>query len=157
MILPMKFKHFFFVFSIFGMLICASCDKDDKTEWEVSEFNDIDVPFAVIEKVPVYPGCEDAEDKKECFNESILTFVAENFDASIANNLGLAPGKKSIYAQFKINYEGNIVDVRARAPHVDLENEAIRVIKKLPKMKPGIQREARVNVPYTLPITVNVD
>lgn len=153
----MKFRHLFFVFSIFGMLICTSCDKDDKTEWEVSEYNDIDVPFAVIEKSPVYPGCENAQDKKECLQDNISTFVNENFDASIANDLGLAPGKKRINVLFKISYEGKIVDVRARGPHVDLENEAIRVVNKLPKMKPGIQREARVNVTYALPIIVNVD
>src|SRR5690606_30229132 len=28
---------------------------------------DVDVPFAVIEDVPVFPGCENAKDKRECF------------------------------------------------------------------------------------------
>ena len=88
---------------------------------------------------------------------NIQTFVNENFDASIANDLGLGPGKKRINVLFKISYEGKIVDVQARGPHVDLENEAIRVINKLPKMKPGMQRETRGNVPYSLPIIVNVD
>ena len=46
--------------------------------------------------------------------------------------------------------------VRSRAPHPRLEKEAARVINMLPKMKPGKQRGKPVIVPYSLPITFQV-
>jgi len=53
---------------------------------------------------------------------------------------------------FKIDKNGNVIDIRARAPHPRLVKEAIRVLNMLPKMKPGIQRGKPVVVPYSLPI-----
>ena len=49
-------------------------------------------------------------------------------------------GKKRIIMLFKIDKVGNIVDIKAKAPHPRLQKEAIRIIKLLPKMKPGRQR-----------------
>jgi len=38
---------------------------------------------------------------------------------------------------FKINILRDIVDIRVKAPHPKLVKEAIRIVKLLPKMKPG--------------------
>ncbi|PKH50368.1 BlaR1 peptidase M56 [Tenacibaculum sp. Bg11-29] len=114
-----------------------------------------DVPFSIIEKAPTYPGCEEGD--KKCLNISIQRFVVDNFNVKLANTLGLKGGKKRIYVQFKIDKDGSIIDIKARAPHPALKEEAIRVAKKLPKMKPGEQRGEKVRVGYTLPITFNVE
>ncbi len=58
---------------------------------------------------------------------------------------------------FKIDEKGNITDIRARAPHIKLEEEAIRVMKLLPKMIPGKQKGKTVAVLYSLPIAFNVE
>jgi protein TonB len=50
-----------------------------------------------------------------------------------------------------------VVDVRARAPHPRLEQEAIDVVKALPKMTPGMQRGQPVGVLYALPILFQVE
>ncbi|WGD35439.1 energy transducer TonB [Olleya sp. YS] len=125
---------------------------------EVEE--DIDVPFSIIENVPVYPGCENAgnnDAKKKCMSEKIGKFVRKNFNSNLAQDLGLDSGIKRINVGFKIDKNGNIVGIQARAPHPKLEAEAKRVIAKLPKMKPGRQRGKAVNVPYGLPITFKVE
>ena len=83
--------------------------------------------------------------------------VQRYFDAELANELGLAPGKKRIFVQFKIDKDGSITSVNARAPHPRLKKEAERIAKKLPKMVPGRQRGKPVRVGYTLPITFNVE
>ncbi|WP_339695412.1 energy transducer TonB [uncultured Marixanthomonas sp.] len=117
-----------------------------------------DVPFAVIENVPVYPGCENESGnnaKKRCMSEKVQKFVQKKFDTELANDLGL-DGKQRIFVQFKINKSGNIVDVRARAPHPRLEREAVDVVKSLPKMTPGKQRGKAVGVLYSLPILFQV-
>lgn len=115
------------------------------------------VPFAAIDQVPVYPGCEDAKDQKKCLVEKITKFVNTNFNTGLSKNLGLQPGRKRVYVQFEIDKEGKIVDVRARGPHKDLEKEAVRVINKIPQMIPGEENGKKVGVKYTLPITLNVE
>lgn len=116
-----------------------------------------DVPFAIIEKVPVYPGCEGTQDElKACIKDKISNYVNDNFNSSIADGLGLKAEVKRIYVMFKINREGNISDVQARAAHIKLQEEAIRVISSLPKMIPGKHKGKAVNVKYSLPIAFKV-
>ncbi|GGK12734.1 hypothetical protein GCM10007962_03830 [Yeosuana aromativorans] len=123
---------------------------------EVEE--DIEVPFAVIENVPVFPGCENEKGndaKKKCMSEKISDFVNKKFNTELAGELGLS-GRQRINVIFKIDKTGNITGIRARAPHPGLEKEAARVIGLLPKMKPGKQRGKAVTVPYSLPIIFQV-
>ena len=115
------------------------------------------IGFAQIDQVPIYPGCEDTKDQKKCLVQKIMSHVSDNFDFSVSKNLGLEAGKKKVYVQFKIDKTGAVVDVRARAPHKELEKEAIRVVSSLPKMKPGEENGKKVAVKYTLPITFVVD
>ena len=123
------------------------------------DIDKIDVPFSVIEQVPLIEGCESVynlKEQKECFSNKINEHVMKNFNIALANNLGLEKGVKRIFVSFKIDVNGAVVDVNARAPHPELETEAIRVIKLLPKMVPGIHNGRVVNVPYSLPITFSI-
>ncbi len=126
---------------------------------EVVEEEIADVPFAVIENVPIYPGCENAGNnnaKRKCMSEKIRKFVQKKFNSELANDLGLDAGRQRISVQFKIDNKGNVVNVRARAPHPKLEQEAVKVVKQLPKMTPGKQRGKAVGVLYALPIVFEV-
>lgn len=117
-----------------------------------------DVPFAVIENVPIYPGCEKQkgnEAKRKCMSEKIQAFVNKNFNNGLGADLGLT-GLNRIYVRFKIDSKGNIVDIGARGPHPKLESEAERVVQMLPKMTPGNQRDKPVGVLYALPIIFEV-
>ncbi|HZW63120.1 MAG TPA: energy transducer TonB [Flavobacteriaceae bacterium] len=128
-------------------------------EVEVEEVEEeVDVPFAVIENVPVFPGCESGnnDQKRKCMSDKIAQFVNKNFNTDLAADLGLS-GRQRINVIFKIDKTGEIIDVGARAPHPALEREAVRVINKLPKMQPGKQRGKAVRVPYSLPIIFQVE
>ncbi|WP_299222798.1 energy transducer TonB [uncultured Psychroserpens sp.] len=123
---------------------------------EVEE--DIEVPFAVIENVPIFPGCENEKGnnaKKQCMSNKISKFVNRKFNTDLASDLGLT-GKQRISVIFKIDKTGNITNIQARAPNPALEKEAKRVIGLLPKMQPGKQRGKAVTVPYSLPILFQV-
>ncbi|MEZ4797251.1 MAG: M56 family metallopeptidase [Flavobacteriaceae bacterium] len=118
----------------------------------------IEVPFAVIEKTPVYPGCENITDTKEqrkCMANKISEFVQKYFNADLARQKQLT-GRQRISVVFKIDTLGNITGIRSRAAHPDLETEAERVIGLLPKMQPGKQKGHKVVVPYSLPIVFQV-
>ena len=127
---------------------------------EVVEEEEIieDVPFSVIEDAPIFPGCEKYKSKKErkkCMSEKVQKHVNKKFNTELASDLDLE-GVQKIFVVFKIDRSGNITDVRSRAPHPKLAKEAEKVIKSLPKMKPGKQRGKPVGVNYTLPIVFKV-
>ncbi|WP_405325233.1 M56 family metallopeptidase [Leeuwenhoekiella sp. LLG6367-2.1] len=116
-----------------------------------------DVPFAVIDQAPAFPGCEGStnKEKKMCMSKSISQFVNKNFNTNLGKELGFT-GINRIYVRFKIDKNGRVIDVASRGPHPKLEEEAIRVVSQLPKMTPGKQRGEAVNVLYSLPIVFQV-
>lgn len=114
------------------------------------------IPYAVIEKVPIYPGCEgDNKILRKCMSDKISKHVNRNFNTDLGRDLGLT-GINRIFVSFMIDKSGDIVNIRSRAPHPDLETEAKRVIKTLPKMKPGEQKGQAIEVLYSLPITFKI-
>ncbi|MBU2950513.1 energy transducer TonB [Tamlana agarivorans] len=117
------------------------------------------VPFAIIEDAPIYPGCENSKGnlaRKKCMSEKISMLMRRKFDGSaIATDYGLT-GRQRINVQFTIDKTGHVTNVKTRAPHPKLKKEAERVIKIIPKMKPGRQRDKNVGVIYTLPIVFQV-
>jgi len=117
------------------------------------EFEDIDVPFAVIEDVPIFPGCESVakSQRRDCFQDKINQHVRRNFRyPEIAQEMGI---QGRVYVNFIIDKDGSITNIRMRGPDKNLENEAQRIISRLPQMTPGKQRGRPVRVPFSIPIT----
>jgi len=142
--------------------VIESTETNEEEEVVIEEIEEVeiveevieDVPFSIIEDVPVYPGCKgNKKELRDCLSKKVQKFVAKKFNVDLAQDLGLTPGKKRIFVMFKIDKKGNIVGIRARAPHKRLEAEAKRVVGLLPKMKPGKQRGRPVGVKYSLPIS----
>ncbi len=116
------------------------------------------VDFIVLEETPSFFGCKGSnEQKRKCFNKKIKKHIQRHFNVDLAQDLGLSPGKKRINVQFIINKKGEIEGIKTAATHIRLKKEAARIIKKLPKMKPGKQRNKPVNVKFNLPIYFNVE
>ena len=117
-----------------------------------------DVPFMVIENVPIFPGCKgNNQELRNCFSNEISKFVLKRFNGELASDLGLQSGSiQRIFVVFKIDKYGKISNIEARAPHKKLQEEAIRVINLLPEMTPGKQRGKPVSVSYGLPIVFKI-
>ncbi|WP_299778100.1 M56 family metallopeptidase [uncultured Formosa sp.] len=118
---------------------------------------DIEVPYSVVEQVPIFPGCEDlpAEEQKKCFSNKVSQFVGKHFNTDLGKEQDIK-GMQRINTIFKIDKNGNVLDVKARADHEIFQEEAIRVLNLLPKMQPGKQKGKEVTVPYSLPIVFQV-
>jgi protein TonB len=147
------------------VLESTETDESEAVEIEITDIEEVvdeediieEVPFAVIEEAPIYPGCKGSKaERKRCLQDKIKEHVFKKYNIGLAEELGLEPGKKKVYVLFKIDHRGDIVNVQARGPHARLEKEAIRVVKTLPKMIPAKQRGKAVSVKYTLPITLEV-
>jgi protein TonB len=121
---------------------------------------DLEETFVSVEHVPIYPGCERKkgnEARKKCMSDKISKLVQNKFNGSdIASNYGLH-GLQRIYVEFQIDKKGEVTNIRTRAPHPKLEQEAERVVAKIPSMKPGMQRDKPVSVRYTLPINFKME
>ena len=117
-----------------------------------------DVPFVIIEEVPIFPGCSgNREQLRNCFSDQISKFVLKRFNAELASDLGLQVGSiQKIFVMFKIDKDGKITNIQARAPHKKLQDEALRVVSLLPEMIPGKQRGRAVGVNYGLPIVFKI-
>lgn len=118
------------------------------------EEEDIPMNFAVVERVPVFPGCEKAKDNKErreCFQAKILAYAAENYNyTERARQLKL---RGRVFVKFVIEKDGWVSHVEiARGIDPLVDDEAIRVVKSLPRMKPAQQRGKAVRMSFILPI-----
>jgi len=98
--------------------------------------------FTFVEFPPVFPGGEEALAKYLSKN---LRYPAEAYKAKASG---------TVYVRFVVKSDGSIYDVRTLGVQngYNLENEAIRVVKTMPKWKPGVQNNHQVNVEFNLPI-----
>ena len=133
----------------FDDVIEPAVEVEDVVVEEVEE--DIVVPFAVIEKVPIFPGCTgNNEQLKACVQEKMQEHLVKHFRyPEVASELGIY-GK--VFVLFQIDKNGYVSKIKTRGPDQILEKEAERIISLLPKMEPGKQRNKPVAVPYSIPI-----
>ena len=101
-----------------------------------------EVIFMVVESMPEFPGGQQA----------LYKYLAENVKYPVIAQENGIQGR--VICQFVVNKDGSIVDVVAvrSSGEPSLDKEAIRVIKSMPKWKPGKQRGKPVRVKYTVPV-----
>ncbi len=143
---------------IVGMWLCTSYELLAQEAKDASESSGlkaaVTVPFAVIEEVPVFPGCKNVGDPRACFAKMLEKHIAENFQYPVEAREKNIQGK--VIVMFTIDEEGDITDITTRGPDPLLENEAERIVKLLPKMVPGKHRGAAVRVPFSRPIAFDL-
>ncbi|RLD73486.1 MAG: energy transducer TonB [Bacteroidetes bacterium] len=124
--------------------IDAEADEDTEMEVVIIEEDEEDEEaqiFFIVETMPEFPGGDLG------LRKYIATHVKY---PNIARENGIE-GK--VYIRFCVTSRGTVEKVSlARGVDPILDKEAIRVVKSLPKWKPGEQRGKKVNVWYTVPI-----
>lgn len=115
------------------------------------------IPFDIVELPPEFentPQNLSIQEKRDYFKKEILKIISKNFNTSISSGL---KGRQRVYAQFKIDKNGFISDIKVRAINIELEEEAIRVLKLLPQFTPAKQANKPIDMVYTLPIIFQVE
>ncbi len=125
--------------------IISKMEKEEKTN------------LTQIETSPIFPGCENLNNSKKCFSEKVQKHLSKNFNTGLAYDLGLSPGKKKIMIFFKIDVNGKVTNINARAAHPTIKKEAIRVIKTLPTMTAGKHNGNPKITTHTVPFSFTVD
>lgn len=127
---------------------------------EVEDLNELEdpIPFAVVESVPVFPGCENEssnEGRKNCFQTQLLTYVSENFEYSEAARQLKIQGR--IIISFVVEKNGQVSSVQLlRSVDPWLDEEGLRVISSLPNIEPAKQRGKPVRMSFVVPIKIEL-
>jgi len=95
----------------------------------------------VIKEMPEFPGGM----------EKLIQFIEENTHLPKCVTDGKVQGRSVI--QFVVDTDGSLSDFKVvRSLHKDCDAEAIRVLKTMPKWKPGMERGKPIRVKYTVPV-----
>ena len=100
-----------------------------------------------VEIAPVYNGCEELseEEIKECFNNKVSKFIKREFNLSLSKDLNLSEPNQ-VEAFFIINENGNLTGMKVRNSEITIQAEILRVLRKMPVMKPAIHNGKSVAV-----------
>ncbi len=110
--------------------------------------------FKIVEEMPRFAGCEDIKGKEErekCSQEKLLNFIYSNIKyPEIARETQV---EGVVVVQFVVEPDGSISNVKVvRDIGAGCGEEAMRVVKMMPKWIPGKQRAKNVRVLFNLPI-----
>ena len=95
--------------------------------------------FTVVEQMPEF---------SEGGQKALLAFIADNIPENIT-------GEGRATVSFTVEKDGSLSDIRVvrSSSYKELDDEAIRIIRKMPKWIPGKHRGKTVRVKYTIPVT----
>lgn len=97
--------------------------------------------FDVVEEMPSFPGG----------NVALMSYLANNIKYPVVAQENGVQGRVTV--SFVVERDGSISDVRvARSVDPSLDREAQRVVKSMPRWKPGKQNGSAVRVKYTVPV-----
>ena len=107
----------------------------------VEELKNTDEVFIVVEDQPEFSGG----------NSAMMKWLSDNIKYPVTAIENKIQGR--VICNFVVEKDGTISDVKVvRGVDATLDKEAVRVIKSMPKWKPGKQRGQNVRVRYTLPV-----
>ncbi len=97
--------------------------------------------FDVVEEMPSFPGGQGA----------LMSYLASNIKYPVVAQENGVQGR--VIVSFVVERDGSISDVKvARSVDPSLDREAQRVVKSMPRWKPGKQNGSAVRVKYTVPV-----
>ena len=100
-----------------------------------------------VDLAPVYEGCEELskEETMNCFINKVSTFIKREFNIELSKELNLSEPKQ-VDVFFIINESGNLTGMKVRNSEVTIQGEILRVLRKIPVMKPAVHNGKSVSV-----------
>ena len=121
--------------------------------YEGEEDADVEVYFTMLDRKPVFSGCENLETEEErfkCFKSSLRNHIADNF---VHNQNGWG-GNEKIMIHFIIDKEGKIQKVQAARGDESDRIQLEKLIKELPPFVPAMYNGKYVKTSYVLPVVL---
>ena len=107
-----------------------------------------------VDLAPVFEGCEalSKEETKACFDLKVAAFIKREFNLSLSQDLHLSEPKQ-VDAFFIIDDQGNLTGMKVRDSEVTIQAEILRVLRKMPVMKPATHGGKSVSVLCSIIVT----
>lgn len=137
-----------------AVISCTKSKKDEKvipatkieksietnTRAESPKDKEVEI-FQVVEQMPEFPGGTNA----------LMKFLVKNVKYPAVAQKEKTEGR--VIVQFVVDTQGNVTSPKVvSSVSPELDQEALRVVKMMPKWKPGMQKGHKVCVKYTVPI-----
>ncbi|MUP42014.1 energy transducer TonB [Gramella aestuarii] len=103
------------------------------------------------ETAPIWPGCESADDKKECWNKNFMDHVKQNYKYPKNEKGEYIRGKATV--SMEITEKGNVVVTKVEGDNPKVNAAAKKMIMSIPKMTPGKLAGKPRAIKYTIPLT----
>ena len=111
----------------------------------VSQKDQKEDPFNVVEDMPEFPDGI----------EAMIQFISNNIQYPADAQKQKVDGR--VLVNFVVEKDGSITEVKVIKPTFpSLDAEAVRVVKAMPKWKPGYQKGQAVRVQFTMPINFSL-
>ncbi|MBC2845375.1 hypothetical protein [Winogradskyella flava] len=100
-----------------------------------------------VEIAPIYDGCDNLskEETRACFKTKIAAFIKREFNVNLSKDLNLTEPKQ-VDAFFIIDQTGNLTGMKVRDSEITIQAEILRVLRKMPVMKPASHNGETVSV-----------
>ena len=112
--------------------------------------------FTQVESMPVFAGCEEAltnDERYACMNSQLMAYVSSNFEVT-ERMIQFSRGEK-LFVEFVIEKNGEVRNATiVRGEDELIAEEALRVVKSLPRFTPAKMNGKPVRMSYILPINV---
>ena len=102
--------------------------------------------YMIVDEMPEFPGGD----------KELYQFIADNVKyPAEAKEKGI---RGIVYVNFIVELDGSVSDIKVlRGIGGGCDEEAVRVVKSMPKFKPGIQNGEAVRVSYTVPVIFRLE
>jgi hypothetical protein len=141
----------------------ASENSEKVIETTSKGLNELPVTEGIIydsaAETPVaFPGCEGTNDEiRACSLKEFKKSLVKNFDKDLVERFDIQPGNYKIRTILKVNTAGQASVVRVDGSTEKAKAEIIKLIDKLPVLKPATVAGKAVDVYYVIPITLKVE
>lgn len=115
--------------------------------------------FTSVDEIPDFNECEKVKksEKSDCFNNEMINHISKYFN--YPGEAVRAQKEGEVWVRFIIDKEGYVKNIKTLGPDNGeiLNNEAIRVVSKLPRFKPAKKDGKRISVKYGFPINFSLE
>ena len=114
----------------------------------------VQLTFSQEDTYPIYKGCENKQDTslENCFNEKLTDDILASF--TVPEKLIKEDYKGTLNVVFLVTKEGDFDVLYIRSAHKELEDEARKVFKNLPKASPATYNGRPIDMRFGIPIQI---